>query len=116
VPLQLEDKPGPQRRSGWLVNFGANGARGGNFGDFGTRYAIVETPASIDIRKHLPPGLSSRNVLVSLVATTDHEVLDPGSWIYFVKLIGAPNSYTRCTKFEVQSDGAPIWNGAPPSW
>ena len=82
--------------------------------DFGSSGTLVRTPAAIDIRRNLPPSLSTRNVLVSITATTDHEVRDAGSWTYFIKLNGAPPSYTECTKFEVQSDGVPIWRGKVP--
>jgi hypothetical protein len=107
-------RPSLPRVQGWLVTFDAGGAGGGNFAPFPAQTVIVHTPASIDIRPFLPPDLSSRNVSISMVARTEHNVNQPGRWVYFVEIIGAPNSYTQCTTFEVQSDGVPIGGGSLP--
>lgn len=103
-----------KRVQGWMVTFSTSEAGGGAFRHFGSRGVQVPTPAAIDVRPYLRPDLSPRNVLVEITATTNHNVLEPGPWVYFVKLNGAPQSYTQCTNFEVQSDGIPIGGGTVP--
>jgi hypothetical protein len=49
-----------------------------------------------------------------MTATTDHQVTEPGRWVYYLKINGASSSYTQCMSFEVQSDGIPIGGGAMP--
>ncbi|CAN2533605.1 hypothetical+protein [Methylocapsa aurea] len=105
------DRP---RSVGWLATIGGSEHGGGRFGSFGERTVLLPTTAAIDVRRNLPRELSQRNVFVQLTATTDHQVDNPGAWIYFVKLIGAAQSYTQCMNFEVSSDGAPIGGGAVP--
>jgi hypothetical protein len=105
---------GDKRVSGWLVTFATREAGGGAFGNFGSRSVVVPTAAAIDVRPYFPSNLSPRNVFVGVTATTDHRVVEPGQWVYFIKVNGAPQSYTQCMNFEVQSDGAPIGGGAVP--
>jgi hypothetical protein len=102
------------RVAGWLATFGAREHGGGSFGQYSARTCLVSTPAAIDIRPFLPPGLSPRNLFIEMKATTDHQVVEPGRWVYALKINGAPSSYTQCMTFEVQSDGVPIGGGAMP--
>jgi hypothetical protein len=100
--------PVQQDRSvGWIATFSAREHGGGSFGQFPERTCVVKTPAAIDIRPFLPSDLSSRNVLISMTASTDHQVIEAGRWGYFVKVDMAPN--TQCMNFEELSDGVPIW-------
>jgi hypothetical protein len=95
---------------GWLVRFSAKEAGGGNSTGYGLKTIAVPTTGAIDIRGYFPPGIGGRNVLVNVTATTDQYVAQPGPWVYYVKLNGAPGSYTDCTKFEVDANGILIIN------
>jgi hypothetical protein len=106
--------PPPLHVAGRVATFGAKEQGGGSFRQFPQRTCLVSTPAAIDIRPFLPSNLSSRNVFVPMTATTEHQVAEPGRWVYYLKINGAPSSYTQCTTFEVQSDGVPIGGGAMP--
>lgn len=106
-------QPG-QRTSGWLVRFSTREAGGGAHRDLGMDWVVIPTPAAIDLRPYLPRDMSARNVFIDMTATTEQEVSQPGNWIYFIKVLGAPTSYTQCMHFEVQSDGGPISGGAMP--
>jgi hypothetical protein len=105
--------PSP-RVTGWIVTFATNEAGGGQHRNFPSRTILINTPAAIDFRSSLPADLSSRNVFIAMTASTDQQVTDAGKWVYYVKLIASPSSYTQCTNFEVQSDGIPIGGGAVP--
>ncbi len=107
------DRP---RSVGWLATIGGSEHGGGRFGSFGERTVLLsDDRRHRNVRAEYAAGrLSQRNVFVQLTATTDHQVDNPGAWIYFVKLIGAAQSYTQCMNFEVSSDGAPIGDGAVP--
>lgn len=100
--------------AGWLATFSTREAGGGAHRDLGTRRIVVPTPAAIDVRPYLPRDMSSRNVLIDMMATTCHDVIQPGQWTYFVKVVGTPTSYTQCMQFEVQGDGAPIGGATMP--
>ena len=106
--------PPPLHVAGWVATFGAKEQGGGSFRQFPQRTCVIGTPAAIDIRSFLPRDLSSRNVFVAMTATTEHQVGEPGRWVYYVKVNGASSSYTQCMGFEVQSDGIPIGGGAMP--
>jgi hypothetical protein len=119
IPIPPPPAPGGpcrdgERSTGWLVRFSTREAGGGAHRDLGDRKVVVSTPAAIDVRQFLPRDLSSRNVFVEMTAATCHNVIEPGEWIYFVKVLGAPSSYTQCMRFEMDGDGAPIGGGAMP--
>lgn len=103
-----------RRVAGWLATIGGSEHGGGRFGALADRTVLIPTAGAIDVRRSLPRDFSSRNVFVQLTATTDHQVDSPGAWVYFVKLVGAAQSYTQCMNFEVTSDGAPIGGGPVP--
>jgi len=110
-PPQPPPKVPAQRVVGWVVTFSPKEQGGGAFREFPSRTCVVKTPGAIDIRSLLPAGLSARNVFVPMTATTDHQVVEAGRWVYYLKITGAPTSYTQCTNFEVQSDGVPVQIG-----
>jgi hypothetical protein len=113
--LSIEIPVPPGRVSGWVASLNnVSGAGGGDHSTYPSRTVLVTTPAAIDIRPFLPAGLSQRNVFIAMLARTDHNVVQPGRWVYYVKFVGAPNSYTQCTNFEFQSDGVPIGGGPLP--
>jgi hypothetical protein len=110
----LEEGMPRGRVAGWLVTFGTREHGGGSFRDFGASTALVSTEAALDVRSKLPRDLSPRNVYVDMTAATDHRVTEPGVWVYFMKIIGAPQSYTQCMHFEILSEGVPIGGGPMP--
>jgi hypothetical protein len=111
----IEDTPPPPgKRSGWVVILATNEAGGGAHRDLGSRAFFLPTPAAIDVREQLPPGLSQRNVFVRLVAETDHYIAQPGRWIYFLRVNGNPRSYTQCGDLELLSDGVLSDRASPP--
>jgi len=95
--------------AGWLATFSTRESGGGAHRELGTRRIVVPTPAAIDVRPYLPRDMSSRNVFIDMVATTCHDVIQPGQWTYFVKVVGTSS---QCMQFEVQGDGTPIGGGA----
>jgi hypothetical protein len=104
--------PIPKHVPGWLATFETREHGGGRFAHYPEKTCVVETPGAIDIRKYFPKSMSSGNVLVSMTATTDHQVAQAGEWIYYLDFERAPG--TQCVEFEETSDGVRLAGGPLP--